>query len=317
MDYLILIVALAAVIFGADMLVAGTVSIARKFHISDFVIGAVIIGIGTSLPELTVSIIGAVEGNSDVAIGNVVGSNIFNVLAIFGLTSIIMPVSIPRSNLKFEIPFCIFVSVLLMLMTFNFFCGGPSCIGRFDGMILILLFIVFMSVSFIRDKKAAGNQYHEAREEDRTPLWLAALKTIGGLAILIAGCQIFVDEAVEIARQLGVDNAFISITLIACGTSLPELAASIAAAAKKSPQMALGNIVGSNIFNITLILGISSQVSPLATGGITMVDYIVMIGAALLTLVCRIRGKSTRFCGVVMLACFIAYNAYLINAQLT
>ncbi|MDE7126963.1 MAG: calcium/sodium antiporter [Bacteroidales bacterium] len=316
MEYLVLIISLAAVIAGADWLIDGAVTTARRLHVSDFVVGAVIIGMGTSMPELIVSMIGAAEGNTDVAIGNVVGSNIFNVLAIFGLTSLIMPMAIPKSNMKFEIPFCIFVTCLMILLTFNFFNGTPPVIGRPDGIVLILMFIIFMALSFIRDRRTFAEQPSASADETDSSLLLALLKAAGGLGILVTGCHFFVDRAVAIAHDLGVDNAFISITLIACGTSLPELAASIAAAAKKSPQMALGNIVGSNIFNITLILGLSSQVSPLATGGITIIDYMVMLGATLFTLICGIRGKSSRFCGAVMFACFIAYNVYLINDQL-
>jgi len=315
MEYIILIAALVAIVLGADQLVSGAVSISKRMHVSDFVTGAVVIGIGTSLPELIVSVIGAAEGNSDVAIGNVIGSNIFNVFAILGLTSIIMPCPVSKSNLKFEIPFCIFVSVMVMLMSYNFFNGNKPEIGRADGIILILMFLAFMTLSLARGRQNDANR-KAAVSEDTTPLWLAAIKTVGGLAVLITGCHFFVDEAVEIAHKIGVNNAFISITLIACGTSLPELAASVAAAAKKTPQMALGNVVGSNIFNITLILGTSSQVAPLGIGGITPIDYLVMIGAALMTLICGIRGKTTRLCGTVMFSCFVAYNAWLISAQI-
>ncbi|MDE5890095.1 MAG: hypothetical protein K2H10_03670, partial [Bacteroidales bacterium] len=158
MEYLVLIISLAAVIAGADWLIDGAVTTARRLHVSDFVVGAVIIGMGTSMPELIVSMIGAAEGNTDVAIGNVVGSNIFNVLAIFGLTSLIMPMAIPKSNMKFEIPFCIFVTCLMILLTFNFFNGTPPVIGRPDGIVLILMFIIFMALSCIRDRRTFEEQ---------------------------------------------------------------------------------------------------------------------------------------------------------------
>mgnify|MGYP003313156057 CR=1 FL=1 len=238
--------------FSADALVAGAVTIAKRFKISDFVIGAVIVGVGTSFPELVVSSIGAIGGNSDIAIGNVIGSNIFNVLGILGLTAIFFPIAVDRKNMKFEIPLCIGVSILLALLAFNFFNGSPAGIGRADGIILLLVFAGFMWYSFHRDRKETIET--EETAADTTPLWLAITKVLGGLALLITSCDFFVDNAVIIAKSFGVNDAFISLTLIACGTSLPELAASIAAAVKKNTQMALGNIVGSNIFNILFIM---------------------------------------------------------------
>lgn len=314
MEYIILIVSLAGIVFGADFLVAGAVSIARKFKVSDFVIGAAIVGVGTSMPELVVSFIGAVNGNADVAIGNVVGSNIFNVLGILGLTAVLFPVAVDRKNMRFEIPLCIGMSVLLTLLVFNFFNGAPATIGRSDGVILLLLFAFFMWYSFRRDRKDAPVE--EASQEDGTPLWKAILKVAGGLALLISSCDFFVDNAVLIAKSFGVNDAFISLTLIACGTSLPELAASLAAAVKKNTQLALGNIVGSNIFNITLILGLSSQVMPLTSSGITIIDYLVMIGASVLPLIFGFRGKIGRIGGAFMFMCFVAYNWYLITNQI-
>lgn len=317
MEYVILVIALAGIVFGADYLVAGAVSIARKFKVSDFVIGAAIVGVGTSMPELVVSFIGALNGNSDVAIGNVVGSNIFNVLGILGLTAVFFPVAIDKKNMKFEIPLCIGISVLLMLLALNFFNGTPSSIGRFDGILLLVLFAGFMWYSFYRDRNSLDMDPVVETQEERTPLWLAAVKVIGGLALLIISCDVFVDNAVSIAKSFGVNDAFISLTLIACGTSLPELAASIAAAVKKNTQMALGNIVGSNIFNITLILGLSAQVMPLTSSGITYVDYVVMIAAAFVPLVFGLKGKIGRAAGALMVLCFVAYTWYLIANQIS
>ena len=316
MEYVILVIALAGIVFGADYLVAGAVSIARKFKVSDFVIGAAIVGVGTSMPELVVSFIGALNGNSDVAIGNVVGSNIFNVLGILGLTAVFFPVAIDKKNMKFEIPLCIGISVLLMLLALNFFNGTPSSIGRFDGILLLVLFAGFMWYSFYRDRNSLDMDPVVETQEERTPLWLAAVKVIGGLALLIISCDVFVDNAVSIAKSFGVNDAFISLTLIACGTSLPELAASIAAV-KKNTQMALGNIVGSNIFNITLILGLSAQVMPLTSSGITYVDYVVMIAAAFVPLVFGLKGKIGRVAGALMVLCFVAYTWYLITNQIS
>ena len=316
MEYIILVIALAGIVFGADYLVSGAVSIAKKYKVSDFVIGAAIVGVGTSMPELVVSFIGAINGNADVAIGNVVGSNIFNVLGILGLTAVFFPIAVNKDNMKFEIPLCIFASILLIVLAFNFFNGSIATIGRVDGIVLLALFALFMWYSFYRDRRnPSATVTEEPSKEDRTPLAIAVMKLIGGLAVLITSCDFFVDNAVLIAKSFGVNDAFISLTLIACGTSLPELAASIAAAVKKNTQMALGNIIGSNIFNITLILGLSSQVMPLTSTGITAIDYVVMIGAAVITLLIGFSGKINRISGAAMFACFIGYTWFLLSSQ--
>ena len=312
MSYLILIISLVGIVFGAEFLVAGSVSVARRYKVSDFVIGAAIVGIGTSMPELVVSFVGALKGNADVAIGNVVGSNIFNVLGILGLTAICFPIAIDRKNMTFEIPFCIGVSVILTLLALNFFNGTPATIGRVDGIILLLLFVGYMWYSFARDKQNTTDEAPVETKEPILALWVALLKIVGGLALLITSCDFFVDNAIVIAKSWGVSDAIISLTLIACGTSLPELAASVAAACKKNTQLALGNIVGSNIFNILLILGVSSQVMPLVSADITIVDYAVMIAAAAFPLLFGFKGKIGRVGGAVMLLCFALYTWYLI-----
>ena len=315
MEYVILMVSLVGIVLGADWLVAGAVSIAKKYKVSDFVIGAAIVGVGTSMPELVVSFIGAVQGNADVAIGNVVGSNIFNVLGILGLTALFFPIAISKDNVRFDIPFCIAVSVLLMLLAMNFFNGTPATIGRPDGLILLLLFAFFMWYSFRRDMKNAQDSETSGQEEN-VSIWMAIGKVAVGLAVLITSCDFFVDNAVSVAKSFGVNDAFISLTLIACGTSLPELAASVAAAFKKNTQLALGNIIGSNIFNITLILGLSSQVMPLTSGGITIVDYIVMIAAVIITMILSFKGRISRAAGGFMFLCFVGYTWYLLSTQM-
>ena len=317
MEYIILIVSLVGIVFGADFLVTGAVSIARKYKVSDFVIGAAIIGVGTSMPEMTVSFLGALNGNADVAIGNVVGSNIFNVFGILGLTAMFFPITFGRENLKFDIPFCVGVSVLVSLLFFNFFLGTDNCIGRLDGIILLLSFAAFMWISFYRDKKMTPQAIRQEDNEPHVgPMWISVLKVIGGLAVLVFSCDVFVDNAVLIAKSFGVSDSFISLTLIACGTSLPELAASIAAAIKKNTSMALGNIVGSNIFNIALILGLCSQVSPLTSTGIGIVDFMVMIAAALVLFIFGKDCKISRGEGAFLFICFVAYTWYLISIQL-
>ncbi len=316
MESIVLILSLAGIIFGADKLVSGSVEIAKRYRVSDFVIGAVIVGIGTSMPEFTVSFIGALQGNAEVAIGNVVGSNIFNILGILGLTALFFPIAVNRENRRFEIPFCIGVSVLLTALVF---LSGSPVINRTDGIILLSAFAGFMWYSFHRDRKSNKDMQPAEQESESkaTPMWLSALKIVGGLGMLIISCDIFVDDAVRIAGKLGLNDAFISITLIACGTSLPELAASIAAAFRKNTQLALGNILGSNIFNICLILGMSAQVRPLSSSSITPADYIVMTAAAVMPLILGAKGRISRIGGAILLISYALYNWSLLAHQLT
>ena len=310
MEYIYLLLCLVAIIFSADWLVAGAVTIAKRFKISDFVIGAVIVGVGTSFPELVVSTIGAAGGNPDIAIGNVVGSNIFNVFGILSLTAMIMPVAVSRGNKRFDLPLCIGVSILALLLVFNFFAGGTAGISRIDGLILLAIFAFFMFNSLRGDKKSKEVVSDEVISNKQLTLGIG--KVVLGLAVLIISSRFFLDNAILIAKAWGVNDAFIAITLVACGTSLPELAASLVAAAKKNTQLALGNVIGSNIFNLTLILGTASQITPLRSSGITAVDYTVMIFAAIVPLVLGFKGKLNRWAGAAMFACFIAYNYYLI-----
>lgn len=313
MEIIIIIAALAGIVFGADWLVDGSVAIARKYKVSDFVIGAAIVGIGTSMPELTVSFTGALQGNSDVAIGNVIGSNIFNVLAILGITAMFFPIAIKKENMKFEIPACIALSIILALLSFDFFTRTKNpALAWADGLILLVGFAAFMWYSFRRDRMNQP-QAETATDEKPMALWKAAGLVIVGLGILIVSCDLFVENAIAVARRWGMSEAAISITLIAGGTSLPELAASVAAAFKKNTQLALGNIIGSNIFNIALILGLCSQVTTLASADITIVDFSIMILAAILPLVWGMRGRIGRISGAAMLLMFIAYSIYLIN----
>ena len=310
MIFVILLLALAGIVFGADWLVGGSVSIAKRLRVSEFVIGAAIVGVGTSMPELIVSTLGAVKGNSDVAIGNVVGSNIFNILGILGVTALICPIPIDRKNMKFEIPLCILVSALLLLLAMNFFNGTAPLIGRIDGFILLGLFVLFIWYSMYRDRKETATENTE--EVDDIKLTMPIIKVIGGLGLLIYSCDLFVDKAVLIAKNMGLSDSFISITLIACGTSLPELAASAAAAFKKNTQLALGNIIGSNIFNITLILGVASQVTPLTSSGITAIDYFVAVVSAGLIYILGFTSKINRLAGILMVGSFVAYTLYLL-----
>lgn len=309
LPYLYLVICLAVIVFSADWLVDGAVVIAKRFKISDFVIGAVIVGVGTSLPELVASSIGAIGGNSDIAIGNVIGSNIFNVLGILGLTVLLMPVAVSKENKRFDLPFCIGISVLTMLLVFNFFAGGEQTISRIDGLVLLAVFGLFLYLSLRggKDKSTVSDEVITNKQ-----LVFGVGKLIVGLVALIVASKYFLDNAIIVAKAWGVKDSFIAITLVACGTSLPELAASLVAAAKKNTQMALGNVIGSNIFNLSLILGVASQITPLTSSGITFVDYGVMIFAAVAPLVLGFKGKLNRWAGAIMFVCFVAYNYYLI-----
>lgn len=304
---------MVVIVFSAEWLVAGSVTIAKRFKISDFVIGAVIVGVGTSFPELVVSTIGAIGGNSDIAIGNVVGSNIFNILGILSLTALIAPVAVSKENKRFDLPFCIGLSVLTLLLVFNFFTGGIEVISRIDGLILLAIFGFFMWSSLRSNKKEEVTVEMVVTNKQ---LSIGIGKVFLGLGALILASRFFLDNAILIAKAWGVNEAFIAITLVACGTSLPELAASLVAAAKKNTQLALGNVIGSNIFNLSLILGTASQITPLTSSGITFIDYAVMIFTAIVPLVLGMKGRLNRWAGAFMFLCFVAYNIYLISAQI-
>lgn len=321
LNIVILLVGLALILFGAELLVNGSSFVARKFGISEFVVGMTIVGIGTSAPELVVSLISAINGSSDISVGNIVGSNISNVYLILGLTALIAPISLTKSNKKYDLPISIFVSLLLAFLLYDSSIWGAekNMLSRFDGVILLIIFGLFMLYSFklVPKEESSESESQEGNnlyEKVKHPMLLAVASILGGLAGLVLGGRFFVNSGSAIASDLGVSDAFIGITVMALGTSLPELAASIVAAAKKKGQMALGNILGSNIFNITLILGVTSVVSPLSPNDITPVDMGVMISTAILPLLFAIffNGKKiTRSEGLIFFLIYIGYIFYL------
>ena len=307
-------VGLALVVFGADYLVEGSSSVARRFGLSEFVIGLTIVGMGTSAPEMVVSFIGAIQGNSDISIGNVVGSNIFNTLLILGLTALILPISVLPENKKRDVPMNILVTVLLIVLGLEhrFFGIGVDGLSRFDGGILIALFAAYMWWSF--SQKTSVPEENAGNASSRN-IWLSVLMILGGLAALIGGGHLFVNSATSIAKDLGISDKFIAITILAGGTSMPELATCIAAAVKKKGQLALGNIIGSNIFNILLILGGSALINPLSFTGITDIDLAALMVSALALLSACFIGKKNqidRLDGSLFLLLFAAYMSYLI-----
>ncbi len=310
-----LLLGLALVVFGADYLVEGASSVARRFGLSEFVIGLTIVGMGTSAPEMVVSFIGAIQGNADISVGNVVGSNIFNTLLILGITGILLPVAITPDNRKKDIPVNIVVTLLLIVLGFKHTLLGIGTDGltRIDGAVLVVLFGLYLWQSFARGKE----EPEEKPQEEAKPikLYWAILMIVGGLAGLIWGGNLFVDSATEIAHHLGVSDKFIAITILAGGTSLPELATCVAAAAKKKGQLALGNIIGSNLFNILLILGGSALIHPLSFEDISFVDMgVLLLSALVIWSSCFVGKKNTldRLDGVFLVLIWLGYMAYLI-----
>lgn len=315
-SFILLIVGLVLILLGADALVNGASAVARKYGISEFVVGLTIVGIGTSAPELMVSAISAINGSSDIAIGNVVGSNISNVFMILGTTAIIAPISLTKSNLKYDLPIALGVSLLLFVLAYDsIFLGKEfNVISRWDGLILIAMFVLFMIYSF--KSSASGDQNEESAESENGNVNIvkSVLLIVCGLVGLVLGGRLFVNSGSDIARGFGVSDAFIGITVMAVGTSLPELAASVNAAIKKKGQMALGNVIGSNIFNILLILGTSSIIRPLTLGGITMIDMGMMILTTVMIMLSALlisKKEIKRGVGALFFMIYIAYIVYL------
>ena len=312
LQILILLGGLALILFGANWLVDGSSSIAKKFGISEFVIGLTIVGIGTSTPEMVVSFLSAFQGKADMAIGNIVGSNIFNTLMILGVTALIAPLTITKSNLKRDIPLNIFVTVLLILLGMNFtiFGLGQDQLSRIDGAILLAIFAWYLYTSF---KSDTADEDGEGIKEYKTGI--SALLIVAGLGALIAGGKLFVNSATELAKMFGVSDKFIAITVMAAGTSMPELATCAVAALKGRGQLALGNVLGSNISNILLILGGSALINPLSFGGMTYVDLGVVLAGAIFILARAYLFKKKqldRFEGIVLLLMEAGYMWYLI-----
>lgn len=309
----IFLVGLFFIVKGADWLVDGASSVAKRLGISDFVIGLTIVGMGTSAPEMVVSFIGAIQGNADIAIGNVMGSNIFNVLLILGVTAVICPMTITSLNRRKDIPINIFITVLLLGlgMTHKLFGFGTDTLGRLEGAILVVLFATYIYLSFRFDVP------DENSDEDEKPVSIgkSVFMIVAGLAGLILGGQFFVNSATIIAKMIGVSDKFIAITILAGGTSMPELATCIVAAAKKKGQLALGNILGSNVFNILLILGGSALIHPLSFAAISYVDAAALLVSALAiatSIYTFKRDNLDRADGICLLILEIAYMTWLI-----
>jgi len=343
------LIGLILIMKGADWLTDGASSIARRFHISSLVIGLTIVAFGTSAPELVVSCISALNGKTDMAIGNVVGSNIFNVLAIMGTTALIAPVKCTPGNIRYDVPLCLVASIALFAMCndrlLDFHQSAlplQNTISRSDGIVLLCFMAIFLSYTFAiaRSGKASpANAAHDATATNASsatanpsstdasssesapemPIWRAILLFLIGLAMLVFGGDWLTDGASGIASHLGVSDAIIALTIVAAGTSFPELVTSIVAARKGDTDMAMGNVVGSCIFNIFLILGTASMIAPLSLGNIQFIDLATMLlGVALLWIFCRFGRRTlyiTRLEGLTLVLVAIAYYAQaVINA---
>ena len=318
MNVILLIVGLVLILVGANYLTDGSAALARRFNISEFIVGLTIVAIGTSTPELVVSVISALHGSGEMAIGNVTGSNLFNGLLILGISTLIRPVPLTSDNIKKDIPLGILASIVLLVVCCDVLLGSDlrNNIGRDEGIILLLLFVIFISYTIF---SAKAPEVEEAAEEQKPmPIWLMLIMIVGGLAALVFGGNLFQTSAVEVARALGVSESMIAITLLAGGTSLPELAASAVSAVKGKAEMAMGNVLGSNISNIFLVLGASATITPLSLGGITMVDLLTVLGASILLWITAFsfkRNKIDRPEAVILIVAYIAYIWYMVTHQ--
>ena len=311
LSILLLILGLCLILAGANFMTDGSVAIAKRFGMSDFLIGLTIVAMMTSAPELVVSITGAVNASPEMAIGNIVGSNIFNILVIIGLTAVISPIIVTRGILVNEIPLVMLSSIVLLIMgCAPWLDGGAMTVTRVDGLLLLVFFAIFMRYTIASAKKSpqplpATADKTETETKKSGPLWRAILITVGNW---------FVDSASAIARSLGWSEGLIGLTILAAGTSLPELATSLVAATKGHSDMCLGNVIGSNIFNIFLVLGCTATVMPLPFGSIGVLDLAVLAVASLLFWLFGwfYRERTiTRAEGAVLILCYIAYITYL------
>ena len=328
MDILLLLIGLALILAGANFLTDGSAALAQRFRVPEFIIGLTIVAVGTSTPELVVSVLSAIAGKSDVAIGNVVGSNIFNVFLILGICALIRPLPLTAGNIRRDIPFGVATSLLLLFLAMDSWYSARAVdrIGRLDGVLMLVIYVLLMlytirstgRTAIPEPAAAAGSAQGVAADGSCRPMagWLMVLMIVGGLAGLIFGGELFLDNATALARRMGVSDSLIAITLVAGGTSLPELASSVVSLLKGKSDMALGNVIGSNIANILLILGLSSTIHPLTMGGISVVDLLVVLLSAVLLFLAAFtfrRRAVDRWEGALFLLIYAAYIGYLIK----
>ena len=306
LNIFLIVLGVIFVLKGADFMTDGAVSIAERLNIPSIVIGLTIVAMGTSMPEFCVSLVSALKGTPDLAVGNVVGSNIFNTLLIVGVAAMVAPITILRSTVWKDMPWSMLAGVLLAVLCFD------GCVSRLDALILFAIFIVFMGYTLYQAKKGKAEMSAEEARSARTPLAAAGL-IILGLACLVVGSNVFVDAATRVARALNVSDAVIGLTIVAGGTSLPELATSVVAARKGQSAIAIGNVIGSNVFNVLLIIGLTGLICPMELQGITLIDYAVMtLGMAMLWCFSYTRLLVERWEGAALTAVFATYLAWLL-----
>lgn len=307
-----IVVGVVLVLWGADRLTEGAVSVAERLRVPQIVIGLTIVALGTSMPELCVSVVSALKGTPDLAVGNVVGSNIFNALLIVGVAALVAPMTILRSTVFKDVPCALVASVVLLMM-----CQNDWVITRLDGAILFVFFLVFMRLT-IKGATSAQPAPQAAEEKEasaKQPMkgWLAGLWMVVGLAALIGGSNLFVGGATEVARALNVSDAVIGLTIVAGGTSLPELATSVVAAKKGNSGIAIGNVLGSNVLNILFILGLTGMISPMHIEGITNVDlYMMLVSTIMIWFFSFTKYTIERWEGAVLVLTFGGYMWYLL-----
>lgn len=320
-DIVWLIVGLVLILTGANFLTDGASAVAKKFGLTDLVIGLTVVAFGTSAPELVISVMASADGNPELAVGNVIGSNIFNILAIIGITAMVRPIAIKKSVMTIEIPMVLLSSVIILILGSSVILDHTQAniISRVEGLLLLIFFLLFMRYTFAtaRNTPDAGSdpQAADTNKLKNIKMWQAIVFIIGGLAALIWGGNKFVQGASAIASGLGVSEAVIGLTIVAIGTSLPELATSIVAALKNEPGLAIGNVIGSNIFNIFMVLGTAAVVKPLPFGNINYVDLWVLTGASLMFMIFGWFFKKriiTRAEGTIMAICYILYMSWLV-----
>lgn len=312
LDILYIIIGVAIVLRGADNLTDGAVRVARRFNMPELIIGLTIVAFGTSMPELCVSMASALNGTADMAVGNVVGSNVFNSFLIVGVCAMIHPMSVAMPTIRRDLPFA-FAATLLLIYTL-----ADGTLAAAEGFVMLLIFLAYMIYTIVRTKAEVGDVKMEVSETSRKGVMhiydFPLFTIIVGLAELVIGSNLFVDHSVLFAKTLGVSEAVIGITILGAGTSLPELATSVVAALKGRTSMALGNVIGSCVFNILLILGLTSIFTPLQPQGISAFDLASMfIGALLLWIFSFTKSTMERWEGTVLTICFCAYMGYLLS----
>ena len=305
MDVVLIVVGVALVLFGADRLTEGASALARRMNVPEMIIGLTIVAAGTSAPELFVSLVSALKGTPDLAVGNVVGSNTMNAMLIVGCAAMVAPMTISRSTVKKDIPFSVGASVLLILLAVD------SFLGRVDGIILLLGFAVFMAYTLMQAKTGSTDEV----QAETSPVWKNIVYLVGGLLGLVLGSNLFVDSASSVAYALDISEGVVGLTVVAGGTSLPELATSVVAARKGQSAIAIGNVIGSNVFNILLILGLTATISPMEIEGITTIDMAVMlISVALVWMFSFTRYTVERWEGAVLVGGYLVYLCWLISS---